>query len=255
MVKIKVCGITNLDDAEKSLEFGADMLGFNFYPPSPRCIAPEKAREIIACLPRDSFNVALFVNEPRARVNDVLAAGRLPDGRQAYRGLQFHGEEDRVYCRGWVLKVIKAFRIKEQASLVAIKGFPADYYLLDSFSAGFGGSGQIFPWEWLDGIDSGKILFRAAWVSTMSPRRSAEFNRSESMSVAAWKRVQVLKIMANSKNLSLLPKVPDRRGHFGPYGGRYVAETLMPALTELERGYAQVRRDAAFHNASCVLSP
>jgi tryptophan synthase beta chain len=52
--------------------------------------------------------------------------------------------------------------------------------------------------------------------------------------------------MANSKNLSLLPKAPDRRGHFGPYGGRYVAETLMPALTELERGYAQVRRDAGF---------
>ena len=52
--------------------------------------------------------------------------------------------------------------------------------------------------------------------------------------------------MANSKNLSMLPKVPDRRGHFGPYGGRYVAETLMPALTELERGYAQVRRDSGF---------
>ncbi|HMF47326.1 MAG TPA: tryptophan synthase subunit beta [Candidatus Saccharimonadales bacterium] len=53
--------------------------------------------------------------------------------------------------------------------------------------------------------------------------------------------------MANSKNLSLLQKVPDRRGHFGPYGGRYVAETLMPALAELERAYAQVRRDAVFH--------
>jgi tryptophan synthase beta chain len=52
--------------------------------------------------------------------------------------------------------------------------------------------------------------------------------------------------MGNSKNSSLLPKLPDRRGHFGPYGGRYVAETLMPALTELERGYAQTRRDPAF---------
>jgi len=52
--------------------------------------------------------------------------------------------------------------------------------------------------------------------------------------------------MGNSKNLSLPPKLPDRRGHFGPYGGRYVAETLMPALTELERGYAKVRRDPAF---------
>ena len=54
--------------------------------------------------------------------------------------------------------MIKAFRIKEQASLAALTGFPADYYLLDSFSAGYGGSGKMFPWEWLGGIDSGKIL-------------------------------------------------------------------------------------------------
>src|SRR5947209_5484819 len=52
--------------------------------------------------------------------------------------------------------------------------------------------------------------------------------------------------MRNSKHSSALPKTPDRRGHFGPYGGRYVAETLMPALTELERAYAQARRDASF---------
>src|SRR5262245_9415934 len=52
--------------------------------------------------------------------------------------------------------------------------------------------------------------------------------------------------MGNSRNLSLLPRLPDRRGHFGPYGGRYVAETLMPALAELERGYTQARRDARF---------
>jgi len=157
-VKIKVCGITNLDDAEKSLEFGADILGFNFYPPSPRCIASEQAREIIERLPGDAFNVALFVNEPKARVNQVLAAGRLPDGRPGYRGLQFHGEESGVYCQGWALKVIKAFRIRERASLAALQGFLADYYLLDSFSAGYGGSGQMFPWEWLDGLDKAKIL-------------------------------------------------------------------------------------------------
>ena len=158
MVKIKVCGITNLADAEKAIEFGADILGFNFYPPSPRSIAPAKAREIIACLPRDSFNVALFVNAPKARVNEVLAAARLPDGRPAYRGLQFHGDEDGAYCQDWQVKVIKAFRIKAQASLAALNNFPADYYLLDSFSAGYGGSGQMFPWEWLAGIDAGRII-------------------------------------------------------------------------------------------------
>jgi phosphoribosylanthranilate isomerase len=56
------------------------------------------------------------------------------------------------------LQVIKAFRLKDQASLGALKGFPADYYLLDSFSSGYGGSGQMFTWEWLDGIDATNIL-------------------------------------------------------------------------------------------------
>lgn len=157
-VKIKVCGITNLGDAEKALELGADILGFNFYPPSPRCIAPAKAGAIIERLPGSAFNVALFVNEPKARVFEVLAACRLPDGRQGYRGLQFHGEESRAYCQGWDATVIKAFRIRERSSLDALQGFPADYYLLDSFSAGYGGSGQMFPWEWLEGIDSARIL-------------------------------------------------------------------------------------------------
>jgi len=157
-VKIKVCGITSLADAEKALEFGADMLGFNFYAPSPRCIAPEQAREIIERLPADSFNVALFVNEAREKVREIVAHGGLSADRQAYRGLQFHGEESAAYCRGWDMKVIKAIRVKEQSSLDGMKNVPADFYLLDSFSAGFGGSGAQFPWQWLDGIDANKLI-------------------------------------------------------------------------------------------------
>lgn len=158
MVHIKVCGITRLTDAEKALELGADMLGFNFYPPSPRAVAPDKAREIIERLPAHAFNVALFVNAAREDILDVIASGRLGDGRQGYRGLQFHGEESAAYCRGWNLKVIKAFRLKEKASLADMRGFPADFYLLDSWSAGYGGSGASFPWEWLEGIDTAKLM-------------------------------------------------------------------------------------------------
>ncbi|MSP37448.1 MAG: phosphoribosylanthranilate isomerase [Deltaproteobacteria bacterium] len=157
-VKIKVCGITSLLDAEKAIEFGADMLGFNFYPPSPRCITPEQARDMLGQLPRDCFNIALFVNEPREKVAQTIAQGVLADGRQAYAGLQFHGEESADYCRGWDLKVIKAIRVKERASLDVMQSYGADFYLLDSFSAGYGGSGAQFPWEWLDGIDASKLI-------------------------------------------------------------------------------------------------
>jgi phosphoribosylanthranilate isomerase len=158
MVKVKVCGITSLSDAEKALEFGADALGFNFYPLSPRCIAPEKARAILEQLPRESCNVALFVNEPKKKVREILAYGKLGKGRRAFRCLQFHGEENAEYCRGWSMKVIKAFRVKEKQSLEGLEQFPADFYLLDSWSPGYGGSGAGFPWEWLEGINTEKLI-------------------------------------------------------------------------------------------------
>jgi phosphoribosylanthranilate isomerase len=158
MVKVKVCGITSLADAEKALEYGADALGFNFYTPSPRYLAPDKAGAIVRQLPAGACNVALFVNEDKERIRQVLAAAALPDGRSMYKGIQFHGEESPDDCRDWGLRVIKAFRLKDKQSLEKIHNFPADYYLLDSWSAGYGGSGASFPWEWLDGLDTGKII-------------------------------------------------------------------------------------------------
>lgn len=158
MVKVKVCGITNLEDALKAIELGADFLGFNFYPPSPRYIAPEKARAILAGIPALVANVALFVNEPREKVREILDFGSFPEGRQAFCALQFHGEEDAEFCRGWALKVIKAFRVKTRESLSGIDEFPADFYLLDSWAPGYGGSGSLFPWSWLEGLRADKLV-------------------------------------------------------------------------------------------------
>ena len=157
-VKIKVCGITNLEDAEASLDFGADMLGFNFYPPSPRAIHAEDARQIIACLPEGTFNVALFVNESRDHVAKTIASKEAGTESTVYRALQFHGDEPAEYCRDWTLQVIKAFRLKEKDVLAGMNAFPADFYLLDSWSGGYGGSGETFPWEWLDGCDPSKLI-------------------------------------------------------------------------------------------------
>lgn len=158
MVKVKVCGITNLTDALKAVDLGADFLGFNFYPPSPRYIAPEKAREILAALPASAANVALFVNAPKEKVREVLRCGAFPDGRQAFWGLQFHGEEEPEYCRGWEWKVIKAFRVQGCESVGGINDFPADFYLVDSWAPGYGGSGASFPWSWLEGLPADRLL-------------------------------------------------------------------------------------------------
>ena len=159
MVKVKVCGITNLADAEKALQYGADALGFNFYPAKPALYYPGEGQchcARIVC--RAKCNVALFVNETKERVRQILASGALADGRPGYDFVQFHGEESSDYCRGWGLRVIKAFRLKDKRSLDPIKEFPADFYLLDSWSAGYGGSGESFPWEWLEGFKTEKII-------------------------------------------------------------------------------------------------
>ncbi|HTM09772.1 MAG TPA: phosphoribosylanthranilate isomerase [Verrucomicrobiae bacterium] len=157
MVKIKVCGITNLEDALAAVEFGADYLGFNFYPPSARNITAEAAAEIIPRLPRAVGKIALFVNEPKERIREVLAAGAAHGG-SGFSGVQLHGEESAEYCLGWDVKVIKAFRVKDRDSLRAMENFPADYYLVDSWAPGYGGSGAPFPWNWLQGLSAEKLI-------------------------------------------------------------------------------------------------
>jgi phosphoribosylanthranilate isomerase len=151
MVKIKVCGITNLDDAIRAVELGADFLGFNFYAPSPRYIAPEKARAIASEVPPQVGKVALFVNEPKENINRII------DG-QSFSGVQFHGEESAEFCRDWGVMVIKAFRVRDRESLAGIDGFPADYYLVDSWAPGYGGSGAPFPWKWLKGLKPDRLI-------------------------------------------------------------------------------------------------
>jgi len=158
MVKVKVCGITTVQDAEKAIEFGADALGFNFYPPSPRCLAPARAGAILRELPAEPCKVAVFVNESKERVREVLAQGKTAEGRQLYTSLQFHGEENAAYCRGWGMKIIKTFRLKEKNSVAALRGFPADLFLVDSWSPGYGGSGAAFPWEWLEGLRNERLI-------------------------------------------------------------------------------------------------
>ena len=158
MVKVKVCGITNIQDALKAVELGADLLGFNFYPPSPRYIQPEKARTILSELPRRIENVALFVNESKEKVREVLGYGLLADRGQSFSALQFHGEESAAYCGGWELKIIKAFRVRDRESVSGIEGFPADLYLLDSWAPGYGGSGAAFPWNWLEGLNGDRLI-------------------------------------------------------------------------------------------------
>jgi phosphoribosylanthranilate isomerase len=141
MTKVKICGITNLDDALAAVEFGADAIGFVFVPNTPRYIEPAKASEIIARLPPFVTTVGLFVNDSQERINQISDQCKL-------NVLQLHGQESPDFCLRFNRKVIKAFRIKDKASLTDLPQYTASAYLLDTYVKGaMGGTGVIFDWR------------------------------------------------------------------------------------------------------------
>jgi len=143
MVKVKICGITNLEDALLAAELGADALGFIFYSKSPRKVAPEAAREIIAQLPPFVASVGVFVDEAAAVVQELAA-------RVGLDWIQLHGQESPEYCRNLSRRVIKGFRIQDAESLRPLADYreAAQALLLDTYKQGqVGGTGTAFDWR------------------------------------------------------------------------------------------------------------
>ncbi|MBI3327202.1 MAG: phosphoribosylanthranilate isomerase [Nitrospinae bacterium] len=142
MVSIKICGITNVEDAQLAVEAGADALGFVFYPPSPRYVTPERVRSIIHILPPFVTAVGLFVDEPAEAINAVAESCGLDR-------VQLHGRESPDLCTAVSRRVIKAFRIKNAESLANLPSYQVSAYLLDAYVEGAlpGGTGASFAWE------------------------------------------------------------------------------------------------------------
>jgi phosphoribosylanthranilate isomerase len=141
MVRVKICGITNLDDALLAVDAGADALGFVFHAKSPRWIVPEQAAEIIKALPPFVLTVGLFVNAGLDFVNATAANCCLDR-------VQLHGDESPAFCAQVSRPVIKVFRIKDMASLDLIAGYRVAGYLLDAYSPqAYGGTGLTFNWD------------------------------------------------------------------------------------------------------------
>ena len=141
-VKVKICGITHLDDALAAVEAGADALGFLFQQASARFIAPAAAAKIIRNLPPFIAKVGVFVDAPVDAVRRIASECWLDT-------VQLHGEESPEFCRQFApMKVIKAFRIRDEKSLAPLSQFDTDAWLLDSFVPGKeGGTGATFNWD------------------------------------------------------------------------------------------------------------
>lgn len=145
IMRVKICGITNTEDAKRACDLGADALGFVFYPGSPRHVTAAQAQAIVAQLPPFVTAVGLFVNATQAFVDDVLAEVPLDI-------LQFHGDETPAYCQQFQRAYIKAVRVDGMAAITqAMADYPdARALLFDAHVAGsFGGTGQAFDWTLL----------------------------------------------------------------------------------------------------------
>ena len=144
MVKVKICGITNRDDAEVAVAAGADALGFVMYKQSPRWVEPAVARAIIAELPPFVLPIGVFVNEEAGIVR------RLVD-ECGFALAQLHGDETALYCQQLGRPALKALRLKDRGAFLALAEFQgragARGFLIDAFSdQAYGGTGQTVDW-------------------------------------------------------------------------------------------------------------
>lgn len=141
--RIKMCGMTRIEDIENAVNAGADAIGLNFYPPSPRFIDIGKASEMAKVIPDSSSLVALFVNPDAGFVREVLAETNA-------HFIQFHGDESPEFCQQFNKRYIKALRVRDQKALEEQWSIhsDADFMLLDAYVPGTpGGTGEQFDWS------------------------------------------------------------------------------------------------------------
>jgi phosphoribosylanthranilate isomerase len=158
--RVKICGITNLDDARGAVAAGADAQGFNFYEKSPRYLTVPRAAEISRLLPSYVLRVGVFVNAPEELV--VRAIHECGLGM-----LQFHGEETPEFCTQFGLMSMKAFRIRDAESLKELAKYSTEAYLLDAWAPEIrGGTGERFNWELaIEAQKLGKPIFLAGGLT------------------------------------------------------------------------------------------
>ncbi|MER3422571.1 MAG: phosphoribosylanthranilate isomerase [Nitrospiraceae bacterium] len=145
-LKVKICGITNAEDARAAVEAGADALGFVFHKPSSRYVSVEVVRQIVASLPPFVLPVGVFVNEELKKVRDLMDSCGLALA-------QLHGDETAAYCGELGRPALKAIRLQSMSSFLAMAEYKGRAqvrgFVLDAFSeSAYGGTGQVPDWAW-----------------------------------------------------------------------------------------------------------
>lgn len=176
---VKVCGITRLEDARAALNCGAQALGFVFYGPSPRVVAPEKAAAIIRQLPPFVITVGVFVGASAAEINRIGRTCR-------FDRVQLHGGEPAEMMDELERPAYRAFRLKEQGDLALVEAAPDRTVLLDTFDPGlFGGTGRAFNWEWARALGGARQVILAGGLTPDNVERALQTARPAAVDVSS----------------------------------------------------------------------
>lgn len=140
-VKIKICGMTSIEDTLLAVKGGADAVGFIFYKKSPRAVSAKTVKSIVSALPPFIETVGVFVNETADRINRIADSCNLS-------AVQLHGDESPAFCKKIRRKVIKAVRVQGKESFKGLSSYKVSAFLLDAFSEEQrGGTGETFDWR------------------------------------------------------------------------------------------------------------
>ena len=180
MTRVKVCGITNTEDALKAVYYGASAIGFIFYKKSPRYISPSRAKKIVEALPPFVVPVGVFVDQSEKAVKDICRFTRI-------RTVQFHGDEKPVYCKRFTdYKIIKAFRVGSYFPFEHLKKYKVDAYLFDTYQEGVeGGTGKVFNWKILMGQKFDKPIILSGGLSAENIQKAMDMVSPQAIDVSS----------------------------------------------------------------------
>lgn len=166
--KVKICGLTSVDDAMRAVELGADYLGLNFYPPSPRCVDAATAGRIAAAVDGRCALVGVVARQPRSEIERAVEVAGLDY-------VQFHGDESAEEVAPFAHIAIKVFRVDDTVGEVDMSPFEACWaYMLDrKHGVLLGGTGESWTWSLARRLELRKPLFVAGGISPESARRAA----------------------------------------------------------------------------------
>ena len=245
MTQVKICGLTTVDDARAALEAGADALGLNFVPGTPRALEPAAARAISVAAAGRAVRVGVFRDAAREQIERCVKEVGLD-------AVQLHGDEPPAFAAELPFPVIKALAADEAIEARAVE-YPGGDLLLDHPAGG--GSGRSWDFERArDLVSRGRRVWIAGGLSAANVAEAVRGARPHGVDASSTLETEpgrkdpgrMRAFVAAVRKALPAGDRPDRAGYFGAFGGRFVPETLMPAVEELSQTYEALREDPGF---------